>query len=197
MKVGEYSAYVFDLDGTLFIIPIDWVRVREDLSKLMGVPMGNVPLFQKIGETVTSAPSLKPRIFQLIDSYELRASESARPLQGAEELLYSLFETARLALVTMQGRLATEDILRRHKLMDLFETIVTREDSVDRTEQIKLALNRLAAKPGSTLFAGDRMNDLVCGRRAGVNVAIVGREMQDTKPDYSFASLAEFKAYLD
>ena len=76
--------------------------------------------------------------------------------------------------------------------------MITREDSLDRADQIRLALNRLGAKPAKTLFTGDRLNDVICGRKAGVDVALVGRRrVDDPKPDYSFPSLIELRAYLE
>ena len=197
MKIGEYRCYVFDLDGTLFTIPVDWHAVRRALSTAIGEEIGGTPLFLKLGEVIASRPSLRETMFSVIESYELRATEAAKPTQGASELLYSLFEVAKLALVTLQGKRVTDDILRRHKLADLFEVEVTREDSIDRAEQILLAMNRLGAKPAEVLFTGDRLNDVVSARRIGVDVALVGRpQTTDPKPNYSFPSLAELKAYL-
>jgi phosphoglycolate phosphatase len=198
VRVRDYSAYIFDLDGTLFTIPVDWSGVRKELAAELGEPIGDSPLFSKLKEAINSRPSLKPRLFSIIESYELRAVESAKQEEGASELLYSLFEAAKLALVTMQGRRVTDDILRAHKLADLFEVVVTREDSIDRAEQLQLAMKRLGAKPAEVLFTGDRLNDVISAKRAGVDVALVGRpRTEDPKPNYYFPNLAELKAYLE
>ena len=197
MKVGEYPSYIFDLDGTLFAIPVDWSAVRRELSALLGVRMDGAPLFQTVSDRVAANPTLREKAFEVIDTQELKVVDSARPMAGATELLYALFEVAKLALVTMQGRTTANKVLSNHKLADLFEVVITREDSLDRAEQIRLALNRLGAKPATALFTGDRLNDVVCGRKAGVDVALVGRQPPDElKPDYSFSTLVEFRAYL-
>ena len=197
VNVGEYPSYIFDLDGTLFAIPVDWTAVRRELSSLLGVSMDGAPLFQTVSEMVESSPSLRTRAFAVIDSYELRVVDSATPMPGASELLYALFEASKLALVTMQGRPTAEGILRRNKLADLFEVVVTREDSLDRADQIRMVINSLGVEPSSVLFTGDRLNDVVCGKKAGVDVALVGRTRpQEPKPDYFFRTLAEFQAYL-
>lgn len=198
VRVGEYGSYIFDLDGTLFTIPVDWRSVRSELATAIGEQIGETPLFLKLNEVTSSRPGLREKVFQIIESYELRAVESAKPMPGASELLYSIFEMAKLALVTLQGRRVTDDILRRHKLAELFEVVVTREESMDRVEQIQLAMKELGAKPAEVLFAGDRLNDVISARRAGVDVVLVGRsQATDPRPDYSFPSLMELKAYLE
>lgn len=197
MKVAEYRSYVFDLDGTLFTIPVDWASVRKELAGVMGEEVGESPLFPKIDSVIASRPGLRTRIFSVLDSYELRASKSATPTPGATELVYSLFESAKLALVTMQGRRVVDEIFGRHKLADLFESMVTREDSTDRADQLLMAANRLGARPRDMLFTGDRINDVVAAKRAGVDVVLVGRsQAAEPKPNYAFPSLVELKAYL-
>jgi phosphoglycolate phosphatase len=198
VRVGEYRSYIFDLDGTLFSIPIDWAGVRRELSEVTGEESGQTPLFQWLQTLASSKPGVKERLLSVIDSYELRAVGSAKAMQGASELLYSLFEVAKIGLVTLQGRKACDEILRTHKFADLFETVVTREDSMDRAGQLTIAINRMGGHARETLFTGDRLNDVVSARKAGVDVALVGRDRAtDPKPNYNFASLLELKAYLE
>jgi phosphoglycolate phosphatase-like HAD superfamily hydrolase len=41
---------------------------------------------------------------------------------------------------------------------------------------------------------GDRLNDIICGRRAGVDVVLVGKEaFGDVRPDFTFPSLLQLK----
>lgn len=40
--------YVFDLDGTLFTIPVDWVKARDEVGKIARALLGNTPLFPKV-----------------------------------------------------------------------------------------------------------------------------------------------------
>jgi phosphoglycolate phosphatase-like HAD superfamily hydrolase len=195
MKPSEFECFIFDLDGTLFNIPIDWPAVRNGLAELFGEPVEGTPLFQKIMEVVAIRPALRAGAFNLVESQELKAVDSARPLDGAVDLVYSLFEVSRLALVTLQGRRACEEILKKHKLLDLFEAVVTREDSLDRVVQLEAALNRLGARPNAVLFVGDRLNDVVCARKVGVAVALVGRtDSAEPRPDLAFESLTELRA---
>lgn len=197
MKIRDYAAYLFDLDGTLFTIPVDWAKVREDVGKMTGEPFGASPFFQRVEQLSSVRPSLKEPLFAMIDSHELKAVAGTVPLDGAVELLSSLSKAAKLGLVTMQGTSACDRILGRHRLGELFDAIVTRENSMDRAAQLGEVLKLMGAGPRETLFTGDRLNDVICGRRVGVDVVLVGKEATgDVRPDFTFPSLLRLKESL-
>lgn len=194
MSLKDYASYVFDLDGTLFTIPVDWFKVREEVSRMAGAPIGNTPLFLKVEQLISVRPSIRETLFAMLDMHELKAAAAATPMGGALELLSHLSKLAKLGLVTMQGLAACDRILGRYHLGELFDVMATREDSLDRAVQLRIALQSLSSSPKDTLFAGDRLNDVVCGRRTGVDTALVGRDPSgDTRPDYAFPTLAMLK----
>jgi len=197
LKPSDFEYFIFDLDGTLFNIPVDWVAVRNELAAMIKEPIEGTPLFHKVQQVVTVSPALRENILHLIESHELKAVESVKPMPGAVELIYSLFEVSKLALVTLQSGRVCNEILQKHKMLDLFEAVVTREDSLDRAAQLEAALNRLGVRPREALFVGDRLNDVVCARKVGVPVALVRREgSQEPEPDYSFPTLSELKVFF-
>ena len=197
MKPSDFDFFVFDLDGTLFTLPVDWVAVRDEFAAIAGEPIEGKPLFQEVQRVTAAKPGTKQNILSMIEAHELKALEGAKPMNGAVELIYSLFEVSKLALVTLQGKRACDEILRKHKLLDLFEAVVTREDSLDRAVQLEAALNRLRVRPKEALFVGDRLNDVVCARKVGVSVAIVGSGVPaEPKPDYRFSDLSELKFFF-
>ncbi len=195
--LARYSAFVFDLDGTIFSIPVDWKGVRAGLESLLGLRLDPRPLFNQLDECLVARPELRGGVFELIDSFEARAASGARPLEGALELLSELSASSRLALVTMQGRMLYDVISRRYALDALFKTSVTREDSMDRAAQLGEAISVIGSLRAETLFVGDRPNDVIASRRAGVDVALVGAVRQTAElPDMNFADLIQMRAAL-
>ena len=193
LGVGRYSAYVFDLDGTLFALPINWQGVRADLGRLTGEPAEEKPIFETISTIVRARPDMLGQVFSLIESYELKAVDGSKPIAGALELLDFLSNCSRLALVTLQGKKAAHRILTDNGVFGLFETVVTREDSLDRAEQLLLTVKRLKVARQDLLFVGDRLNDVASARRARVDVALVGKTAPDSlKPSYCFSSMVAF-----
>ena len=197
MSVRDYSAYIFDLDGTLVTIPVDWTKVREDLGKIAGAQIGDGPIFLKVEQLIALRPSLRDTVFEMIDRHELEALGVAFPMEGAFELLSHLSKEAKLGLVTMQGAAACDRVLNKQRIAEFFDEIVTREDSLDRTIQLRAAGRTLGAPLQETLFTGDRMNDVICGKRAGMRTVLVGKEPNsEAQPDFVFANISMLKDAL-
>ena len=197
MKPSDFENFIFDLDGTLFTLPVDWTAVRDEFASLAGEQIGNRPLFQEVQRVTAARPAIKQSVLDAIEVHEMRVLDSVKPLPGAVELVYSLFEVSKLGLVTLQGRRVCDEILKKHKLSDLFETVVTREDSLDRAAQLEAALNRLEVRPKDALFVGDRMNDVTCAKKVGIAVALVTKVNYDEpKPDFRFGELAELRVFF-
>jgi len=192
-----YGAFVFDFDGTLFELPVDWKAVRRDLYALTGVRMEEVSIFRVIRELTSSDAALRARLFAVIDTHEATAAELATPIAGALKLVSSLSAGSGLALVTMQGRAACRRVLERYDVFGRFRVVLTREDSLERSEQILAACRALNATPSSALFVGDKRSDLEAGRKVGSEVALVGkRAKREWGPDYLFPKLTELHEFL-
>ena len=193
----SFAGYVFDFDGTLFTLPVDWKAVRRDLFALTGVRMEEVSIFRIIGELTVSNAPLRSRLFALIDAHEAPAAELAAPIPGALELLSTLSARGGVALVTMQGRAACVRVLERFGVASELRVVLTREDSIDRAEQILAGCKALGILPGGALFVGDKRSDLAAGRQVGAEVALVGlRARKEWKPDHLFPELSELLSFL-
>jgi phosphoglycolate phosphatase len=194
---ASFGAFVFDLDGTLFDLPVDWKAVRQDLYGLTGVRMEEMSIFKVIRELTLSNPVLRAKLFAAIDARELPAAELAKPIPGALELIPMLAARAGVALVTMQGRQACAKVLERYGLLGRFRVVLTREDSLERSEQLLAACRALETHPADALFVGDKRSDLEAGREVGSTVALVGKKAKrEWKPDYLFPKLSELAAFL-
>jgi len=97
----------------------------------------------------------------------------------------------------MQGRRASEGILRKFGLTGLLPIRFTREDSLLRSQQLRMAMSRLSAKRDEVLFVGDRLNDIRSAGEVGVAVAIISqRRESEIRPDYQFEGINEFQRYF-
>lgn len=197
MNAREYRCFVFDLDGTLFSIPVDWTSVRKEVERISGQRLDRRPLFVQIRDTIARRPDLRAPLFSSIDSFEMKAAAAAKPMAGAIDLIATLSEGSRLALVTMQGSPICRELMRRFGLEKYFGAFVTRENSLDRGEQILMAIRAVNSSPQITLFIGDMANDVTSARRVRIDVAIMGKKpTAEWMPDHSFLSYAELKAFL-
>jgi phosphoglycolate phosphatase-like HAD superfamily hydrolase len=195
----DAKAYVFDLDGTLATIPVDWDAVRAKLKAVTGIQEEFKPIFPTIGGVIAKNPRLGLEVFSVIDEFESAAAPSARLYEGASELLAKLSERALVSLVTMQGRKTANRILDSYGLKRFFSSCFTREDSMDRAEQLEMALSSMRADRTTSVFVGDRLNDLNAAKKVGIPFVLVRTHGSDPEEgDFPvYHTLAEFAAALD
>ncbi len=186
--------FVFDLDGTLISLPVQWDKVREELRGLTGTSLEFAPFFLDVQNVVANDPLLLGPIMRTIDKYEALAVPQARLEDGAMDALSSLSGGAKLSLVTMQGRAACDRVLEGLSIGRFFASSFTREDSMDRTAQVRMALASLEAKEAEAVFVGDRINDLKAARAAGVRFVMIRKRPDSPPADALYRSVAEFAA---
>ena len=190
---GAKSEYwVFDLDGTLISLPVEWDKVRSDLRKLTKTTLDFNPFFLDVQTIVAKDPALLALMTKTIDEHEARAVPAAKLEPGALEALSSLSRRAKLSLVTMQGRAASTMILDQLGLSKFFESSFTREDSMDRVTQLRMALKNLGASSEKAFFVGDRINDLKAARAVGMRFVMIRKRPDNPSADALYRSMTEF-----
>src|SRR5712691_4918166 len=168
LRPVTYSVFIFDLDGTLVRIPVDWESAREDLRAAFKTENSFSPLFGSLQKFLLERPDVRESAFAAIDKREAAALANSSLIEGVEETLSKLSESTSLGLVTMQGMRACEGVLRKFGLDRFLPIHVTREDSLQRPQQLRIAMSRLGAKRDEVLFVGDRLNDVTSAAEVGV-----------------------------
>jgi HAD superfamily hydrolase (TIGR01549 family) len=154
------EAVIFDLDGTLIHLPIDYEELFREFKKIMQVD--NIqPLVDAVSRLDKKT---RGQVFRVWDNAELAAA--AKMTVNEEGMkIYKKFSQKPKALVTMQGRTIVKNILAQLRLS--FNVIVTREDSLNRTEQLKNAAEKLKTQFQSILFVGNTENDSLAAEKIG------------------------------
>jgi phosphoglycolate phosphatase-like HAD superfamily hydrolase len=147
------NAVIFDLDGTLLDLPIDYPRMYEKFKLLMGVSEVR-PLLKTVAQI--KDPLVLQRVFDAWTGFELDIIDKTTVHEEGMRL-YRQYADLPKGLVTMQGRETISKTLPKFNLS--FEVIVTREDSFNRIEQLKAAAEKLGVAIGDVLFVGNMDND--------------------------------------
>ncbi len=184
--------YVFDLDGTLISLPVAWDEVRSELRKVTETAMNFNPFFLDVQVIIARRPELRDPILRTIDHYECLAIPGASLNEGAYDALSKLAARGRLSLVTMQGSKACAQILERLGISRFFVSKFTREDSMDRVTQLRMAIKSLGAGEGKVVFVGDRINDLRAAREVGVRFVMIRSRPDNPPADALYRSVREF-----
>lgn len=160
------KAAIFDLDGTLVNLPIDYHALYAEFRKITGIR--NI---EPVTKTVAALnETLRGKVFETWARTEFAILPKMTIMkEGAE--LYEQYSEIPKALVTLQGKNTVEKILSTLNLS--FQVIITREDSLNRAAQIMLALGKLGLKPENVIVIGDRETDKNAAEKTGCNFRMV------------------------
>ncbi len=183
---------VFDMDGTLISLPVEWDKVRSDLRRLTGTSLEFNPFFLDFQNIVAKDPSMFAPMMKVVDDYEAKAVPGAKLEPGALEALTALSKRAKVSLVTMQGRSCSTAILDRFGIGKFFASKFSREDSMDRVTQLGMALKSMGAQNDKAFFVGDRINDLNAARMVGVRFVMIRKRPDSPPADALYRSMSEF-----
>jgi len=186
-------AVVFDLDGTLVSFNVDYRAIRADVLGLLarqGLPRSIFSLREGVFDTLAKAElymrnrgrggqefqRVKNGVLSVVVRHEMEAARATVLVPGALETLKALRESGlRTALFTVNGEAPTNHILRRFRLGDLFDAVVTRESAPSvkpNPGHLEAVLRKLGVEPGEALVVGDSVHDVRCA--LGLGVTAVG-----------------------
>lgn len=163
------EAVIFDLDGTLIRLPIEYDKLFHEVERIMKTKNAH-PLLKTIAE---ANEEQKKEIFEAWDKIEANALSDATPNKEGMNL-FEQFRQKPKILVTMQGKKTVDKILDRFSLS--FEETVTRENSVSRNEQLEIALKKLGVQPENVLFVGNEDHDRDAAKKVGCQFRRVQNE---------------------
>jgi HAD superfamily hydrolase (TIGR01549 family) len=157
---------IFDLDGTLVHLPVDYSRLRREISRILGISKMN-----SILEVLSNInDDAKKKIFDIWDNLELEALSNMR--ESAEGIkIYNKFHGKIKCLVTLQGKRVVEKIIKKMGLV--FDHIVTREISLVRSEQIRMIVEKFGFDPKNILVIGDKESDKKAAEVVGCKFMLV------------------------
>jgi HAD superfamily hydrolase (TIGR01549 family) len=153
------EAVIFDLDGTLINLPIDYEKLFERFKKIMKTNDIN-PVTKTISRLDEKT---RNRVFEAWQHAELAVFKDMT-VNNEGMSLYRKFARKPRALVTMQGKVLVQRTLKHLDMS--FDYEVTREDSLDRVQQIKITAEKLKTDLQSVLFIGNTEGDLFAAQEA-------------------------------
>jgi HAD superfamily hydrolase (TIGR01549 family) len=154
------SAAVFDLDGTLICLPINWDTLFDEFKRIMHVDVVR-PLVDTVGRVDGKT---KHEVFAAWDKAEIAIFESAT-FCGEGMRLYKENAEKPKALVTLQGKAVVKLLLEKFGLS--FDLVLTREDSLFRVEQLQMAAEQLKVPAKEVLFVGNADTDAAAAAKVG------------------------------
>ena len=163
----EYEAYVYDLDGTLVELDVDWDVVREEVAAVLrarGVDVAGVGLWgllERADETGHREP-----VEETIADHEREGARAAPACRLAAALPHDV----PVGVCSLNAESACRIALEQYDLDGAVEAVVGR-DSLEvakpHPEPLLSVVEGLGASPAETVFVGDSERDRETADRAG------------------------------
>jgi len=217
--LSRLDAVIFDLDGTLVQLTIDFDQMRAEVLDVVaryGVEMDGhrqglltLELIDDVTTELSRLSSQQAACFKAeanaaIEAIEVKAAQRADLFPGVPELLAWLRGRGlKLGIVTRNCRAAAGAVLE--SLSPLVGVVLTRDDVLAVKPDplhLRLALEMLEVRGDRSLMVGDHPLDVVTGQAVGAFTAGVLRPGEtpdryaDVSPELVLSSVLELQGYL-
>lgn len=165
-----YRAIIFDLDGTLVVLRMDWMEVQREMlgvaKKRFGEDLSGKSVWQMLR---SSKGQVREALEDTLRHREIEGARAAERLPVAD-LLPALTDRG-VGVVSLNSRESCIVALESTGLALHVNVIVAREDSErlkPDPEPLLKCIELLGARISEAVFIGDRERDRITAKRAGV-----------------------------
>jgi len=173
------QAILFDFDRTLWDTDEGIYDCNKHVAQIFGIT--NYPSYNeyhallhlhwhKIYAHVGIHPETWDEADHLFSQFLPEFTAESKPFLGIEELIPSLAERNKLAIVSSSFRHAIEPLLQKYNLRDCFSALIDwyTKPHKPNPHPVYEALVALHAKNSNSCFIGDAQDDILAGKAAGL-----------------------------
>ncbi|MDY6774811.1 MAG: HAD hydrolase-like protein [Halobacteria archaeon] len=163
-----YEAVVYDLDGTLILLDVDWDRVRHEISELLSEK--GLETSPSVWEMYATAHEEGiDEVEKIIRRHEVEGARFSERLETADEVEDGI----PTGVCSLNSERACRVGIERHGLDSKIDTVVGRDtEDVDGwkpdPEPLLEAVERLSVDPDDAVFVGNSERDRVTAEKADV-----------------------------
>ena len=165
---SAFDAVVWDLDGTLVRLPVDWDAVAGDVTAVFdgaGVDATGIDLWGMLD--LADESGLRDDIEAVIAEYEREGARRSDRLASADQVGEFGIE----GVCSLNCEDACRTALDVHGLSGHIDAVVGRDTVATRKPDpapLLETLRRIGAEPDDAVFVGDSVRDEEAAQRAGV-----------------------------
>ncbi len=175
------KAIIFDLDGTLVDLPIDWGAVKQRAGKRDDQSFG-----ERVEELIGADDT---ETLKAITNHETASLDNAHISPEVAKVFGELEGEYEVAILTRNSRQVAERFLELCGIDPRSYFIVGRED-VSRLkphpEGLEIILGQLHVNPSEAVMVGDTFHDTELAHRAGLYSVLIGSKTEIKSSDKAF-----------
>lgn len=170
------SARIYDLDGTLVHLAVDWQAAERELRDVVaGADIGVDPERHDVWTLydVAEEHGIGAAFESRLAGHERDGAERSKRLAAADEVAEL---SVPVAVCSLNCEAACRIALERHELTAHVDAVVGRDTVAHRKphpQPLLAAIEAVGADPTESLFIGDSARDARCAERAGVRFTAV------------------------
>ena len=222
--MGKFKGIVFDLDGTLVHSDVNFTKMKENMIKVLekhGTPksvltpkMTTVVIMEHAEKywtehrkTEAERKWLREEMTRLMDSGEMEAIETLKPISGVKEAIRRLKKKGYLlGILTRSHHAYAVEALKKMEMLDYFEAVLGREETPQPkpyAEAMIYSAKALGLQLDEVFLVGDHHIDSTCAVNAGchfIGVATGSRgelSWEINRPKVILPSVADLPDYLE
>lgn len=195
MDIGQgIKGLVFDFDGTIFDLVVDWQALNQKMQQTFGV--GSLARLDE------AAPDKRQQVVDTIGAAEQEGVKRGQPKPDAREVLTALSKEYKIAIVSRNNRGTIKAGLAKMGFTRELP-IVAREDvkiPKPHPDAIKRALKHLGLAPDQAVAIGDTYHDVEAAHAAGLKAVVVKNPKLTFVPkggDMYIATLTDLQTLLE
>lgn len=157
---------IYDLDGTLVTLDVDWAAVRREINEVVGRRLSPNIVWGVLD--VADREGCGPEVRDIISRHEVRGAYTSSLLPVADELPR---ETRPVGVCSLNCREACVTALETHGLLQHVDVVVGRDSVPERKpspQPLLQTVRKLGGSAETSLFVGDSQIDRRTAENAGV-----------------------------
>lgn len=189
----DIKGLIFDFDGTIFYLKVDWEMVKQKLLKEFGVSSL---------EDMRSIPeNLRNDVIKVIEKFEIEGVEKGFVAPDAGKTLKLLADKYKIGIASRNTRKAVNNGLKKVGF-GTPDAIITRED----TDKLKphpkahqLILEHMDLRAEQVFVIGDTWHDVKAAHALGMKCVVVENKLLKFRPengDYYIENLSQIRGIL-